>query len=316
MQSKDGLTGNMHDCQHDWPDNVRIQHGEKGIVFSKNGNYSTSFFEAFPPTSVTDSYVRGEGSSVKEAENNAFEKYLKMINCEQHDYVRKGKGESGICKLCSSTKDEVFPPVESLTCSVCNKPSSNFYFLGISEEKVDENDIESFFRKSENYCYQHYKEVLNNEFNKAKILKEFTDLNEDQVSDVVRVLYKKVSLLSLGSIDLMEDYEINRKLKRFEKRLKKALNLATKHFIKKRAEEGFLDGKPEHLWNPLFTEDAVAFTILNGIIEKDDMGIAINLMQGGVEEDFYKQVSIEIRRNMLHIFDVETKEFKNMYKKL
>jgi hypothetical protein len=63
--------------QHDWPDDVAVQGGTDGIVFNDKGpNYTTAFVEAFPNT-----FLRGEGKTLAEAEDRAWEQFQRLEAC-------------------------------------------------------------------------------------------------------------------------------------------------------------------------------------------------------------------------------------------
>ena len=50
------------EAQHDWPEDVFIQGGERGVVVGgPNGAYQTAFFEAFP-SDPRSGFMRGEGA--------------------------------------------------------------------------------------------------------------------------------------------------------------------------------------------------------------------------------------------------------------
>ena len=43
-----GVGGAMHEAAHPWPESTRVSAGN-GVVFSRNGNYTTLFMEVYPP---------------------------------------------------------------------------------------------------------------------------------------------------------------------------------------------------------------------------------------------------------------------------
>ena len=63
-----------YDCKYDW--DCFCQAGEYGLVFSSKGNYSTAFFEAFPKK--PECFLRGEGKTVEEAEEECWQKYYEL----------------------------------------------------------------------------------------------------------------------------------------------------------------------------------------------------------------------------------------------
>jgi len=46
--------GPSYVCLKPWPESCFVQCGDKGIVMSQEGNYTTAFFEAFPGTFSVD----------------------------------------------------------------------------------------------------------------------------------------------------------------------------------------------------------------------------------------------------------------------
>lgn len=66
-----------------WPENCYVQWGDSGIVFTGGkgisedinilSSYVTAFFEAFPRD--PDTFIRGEGTTIEEAERKAFAKF-------------------------------------------------------------------------------------------------------------------------------------------------------------------------------------------------------------------------------------------------
>src|SRR5690554_1975072 len=93
-------------CRKPWPENCFVQCGEKGLVFSRAGSYRTAFFEAFP-----DTFIRGEGSAIEEAEASAWESYQRQLACPGHAYDRRGDSEHGHCRLCGRLQSYAFKPI-------------------------------------------------------------------------------------------------------------------------------------------------------------------------------------------------------------
>lgn len=102
-----------------WAEDVFVQWGNCGVVFSrKKGAYTTAFFEAFPNNPKT--FIRGEGKDVPEAELDAFKKYQRYLACPEHEFEARGyTNGSGICKHCGLFMSKVFPP--HLICKHCGK---------------------------------------------------------------------------------------------------------------------------------------------------------------------------------------------------
>ena len=122
-------SGNPYECKQNWEENTGVQCGDIGAVFSKEGGYTTAFFEAFPKKPRC--FIRGEGKDVEEAELNAWNKYQKIIQCD-HEMERRDRTDGyGYCKHCSYSS-MVFEPLTK--CCKCNKPTNyiddikgNFY---------------------------------------------------------------------------------------------------------------------------------------------------------------------------------------------
>lgn len=113
-----------YECAFNWPENCSIQGGDKGVVFVEGGeSYRTAFFEAFPK--VPNTFIRGEGKSVQEAEKNAWEKYQRALSCPEHEFERRGyRNGVGFCKHCNMSSSKAFEPAE--TCYRCG---ANTYYL-------------------------------------------------------------------------------------------------------------------------------------------------------------------------------------------
>jgi hypothetical protein len=113
-----------------WPADCYVQWGSKGIVFRRDGGktYQTAFFEAFPQT-----FIRGEGATVADAERSAFAQFQRFQACAGHEFERRGyTNGAGFCKHCGMFKSKVFAP--TTTCSVCSEPTD--YSYGVDADKV------------------------------------------------------------------------------------------------------------------------------------------------------------------------------------
>lgn len=132
------LEGN-YDCHYNWPEDCPVQCGDRGVVFSKEGNYKTAFFEAFPKN--PDTFIRGEGDSIEEAEKKAWEKLLKIHACDNHEFEKRGYTNGlGFCKHCNLSKSNAFEPDQR--CVVCNT-STNW----------------AVSRKNQWYCEEHVRQI-------------------------------------------------------------------------------------------------------------------------------------------------------------
>jgi hypothetical protein len=126
--------GSYNHCNHepvcDWPYDTYIQWGDNGIVVKnltdclincdlskENTKYFTAFFEAF--VTEPDTFIRGEGYSIEDAEKNAYNKLLKYRKCTKHKFEKRGyTNGAGICKHCGIFQCDIFPPEE--ICVDCN----------------------------------------------------------------------------------------------------------------------------------------------------------------------------------------------------
>ncbi|MFE6000344.1 hypothetical protein ACFQ6C_26345 [Streptomyces sp. NPDC056454] len=102
-------------AQHDWPEDVLIQGGEHGVVFGGPRAYQTAFFEAFPG----DTFLRGEGKTLAEAEDSCWKQYQRFANCdgsgEHGPYERREyRNGAGFCTKCGTWMSNVFEPLPDL----------------------------------------------------------------------------------------------------------------------------------------------------------------------------------------------------------
>jgi len=149
-----------YECKYDWPEDCGTQYGDSGIVFTDNNleedlknpvellgqvikptkeHYRTAFFEAFP--TVPQTFIRGEGKTIEEAETSAWKKLQKHLACPAHDFERREyRNGCGVCKSCGLFASGIFEPLTK--CIVCQVPSyfscdkkDNWY----CENHVDDN---------------------------------------------------------------------------------------------------------------------------------------------------------------------------------
>jgi len=154
--ASNALARKPYACLQAWPEDCKVQCGDAGIVFGTKGSldkvissenplgelaaqatdpetYITAFFEAFPKPPV-QTFIRGEGKTIEEAEEAAFKKYQKYAACDHSmGYERRDyKNGMGFCKGCGMSSSQAFLP--STTCVVCGIPTNwssdideNFY---------------------------------------------------------------------------------------------------------------------------------------------------------------------------------------------
>jgi len=110
-------SGNPYTCKYEWP--CFVQSGDSGVVFSKEGGYTTAFFEAFP--NEPKCFLRGEGETIEEAEEDCWQRYQKVLICE-HEMDRRDRTDGyAYCKHCSYSST-VFEPLTK--CCKCKKPAA------------------------------------------------------------------------------------------------------------------------------------------------------------------------------------------------
>jgi len=184
---------NPYECKKDWPEDCFVQCGDSGIVFEKNqfnqvmngegtladsldmldtvidkekkedGFYRTAFFEAFPHTEKVDTFLRGEGKSIEEAEEDAWKQYQNFENCLKHEFDRRDRtGGEAWCIHCNMFKSEAFEPLTK--CCICQLPTTQA------------SDIEKNY-----YCPEHEKLMplelqhdWQKDWNKDRIFAPFT----------------------------------------------------------------------------------------------------------------------------------------------
>ena len=97
--------GDPYKCKQNWEEDTFVQCGDKGVVFSKKGGYTTAFFEAYPKKPKC--FIRGEGKDVEEAELNAWDKYQKIISCN-HEMERRDRVDGyGYSKLLKNNTEPI-----------------------------------------------------------------------------------------------------------------------------------------------------------------------------------------------------------------
>jgi len=106
--------GPGYECAHPWDPEIFVQCGDSGVVFTPSGSYRTAFFEAFP-----DGFIRGEGTTLAEAETAAWTQYQQHQACPGHEYERREyRNGAGFCKHCGKFKGKVFESLDR--CVICD----------------------------------------------------------------------------------------------------------------------------------------------------------------------------------------------------
>lgn len=214
--------GEGYHCLKDWPEDTYTQCGDKGVVLG-NKPYRTAFFEAFPKEPKT--FIRGEGQTVEEAEEKAWNKYQSIINCEKHYFNRVGNTETAVCHLCNLKLTQYYPPIGS--CCVCGKEHTK-------------NII-----KSKIYCIDHFLEEIQ-EINKLNKYENILDLfnieliGENNNSEEEYYLYEEYLIASYALknsfLNNMEEHEKSNYIDEMSYKFSDYLNKIVYKAFKKESE--------------------------------------------------------------------------------
>ena len=136
------------EARYPWPEDCSIQGGDDGIVFTQGsmsdalanpakgveaiasalgvmnppGSYRTAFFEAFPGS--PRSFLRGEGKTLSEAEDDCWRQWQQILACTTHDFDRKSyRNGEGICRHCGLFSMSAFPTT-SVPCVGCGESAA------------------------------------------------------------------------------------------------------------------------------------------------------------------------------------------------
>lgn len=161
------------ECTKDWPDDCFVQCGARGMVFTGNDNsleralttaegaidaltgksehYVTAFFEAFPRD--PDTFIRGEGTTIEEAEQKAWDKFQRHLACENHEFERRGyTNGAGFCKNCGLFKSAAFEPTTE--CYLCGaktyygNTNDSRYYCEVCKDQVPDELLPDFIRRA------------------------------------------------------------------------------------------------------------------------------------------------------------------------
>ena len=108
-----------YDSPHDYGDSM-VQGGNNGLVVNLKDttkSYRTAFVEAF----IDNSFVRGEGSTIEEADEACWAKIVKQRTCLGHEFVpRTYTNGAGFCKHCGYFASGWFTGEDlGQLCAVC-----------------------------------------------------------------------------------------------------------------------------------------------------------------------------------------------------
>jgi len=127
--SRPAGSGDFEEALFAWPEGTFLQGGHKGIVFVKgmNESYTTTFVEVYVPNVADSGFYRGEGATVAEAEESAWNKYQRAGNCPHHEWESRGyTNGGGFCKHCNTFGSKVIDPRDlGQFCYVCGTPTTH-----------------------------------------------------------------------------------------------------------------------------------------------------------------------------------------------
>jgi hypothetical protein len=118
--------GERYKCQHPWPADSYLQACDAEVVKTggpKNQEEECdAYFEALLLS--PDTTIMADAKTIEEAENMAWEKYQKIVNCSEHEFISGGQfNMTGICKHCDLILQNKFEP--TTTCKVCGKVTAH-----------------------------------------------------------------------------------------------------------------------------------------------------------------------------------------------
>jgi len=77
-------------------------------------------------------FIRGEGATINDAENKAWEQFNKIINCECHEFERRDYDNgAGFCKNCGLFKSDAFEPTTK--CKFCLNTT---YYMRLTDNEM------------------------------------------------------------------------------------------------------------------------------------------------------------------------------------
>jgi hypothetical protein len=177
--------GPDYQCQYPWPADCFVQcGGEADFEYKGEMKHSDGFFEAFPRS--PDTFIRGDGYTIKGAEDRAWKKYQRILNCPKHEWERRDRvDEHGYCMHCKMFASNVFEPVN--TCTGCGIPTA-----------YGQDKDHQFFCKT---CYEALPDEQLNEFSlqtRRFLRRELEEHNMEKVTaeDIGAVLEGMLDALS------------------------------------------------------------------------------------------------------------------------
>jgi hypothetical protein len=147
-------------CAFEWPHNCYVQCGGSGIVLERGApsleevfcdvakaenviarqvpHRITAFFEAFPQSPGT--FLRGEGTTVQEAEEKCWKRYQRILACAHHEYERRDRVDGYcFCKHCGLS-GMFLPPLHP--CAGCQATQYKVWSVDKNEATYCQNCFE------------------------------------------------------------------------------------------------------------------------------------------------------------------------------
>lgn len=178
-------------CKKSWSEDIFCQCGGDGVVFTEGSlektltdpketseaiktvlgdksnkkHYRTAFFEAFPNN--PSCFIRGQGQTIEEAEEQAWTKYEKIISCTNHEWDRKERSDGyAYCLKCPLSGSFLEPLTK---CVVCQTPTAKYtdknenhhclnHYYKLNVDQVVSDDDKSLFGFSKEKSQFHFLE--------------------------------------------------------------------------------------------------------------------------------------------------------------
>lgn len=201
-QARRSFSKEPYNCLKPWSENTFCQCGGDGVVFTdgslekslsdpkeqvetiktvlgeptKKKHYRTAFFEAFPKD--PSCFIRGEGTTVEEAEAKAWEKYEKILACNNHEWDRRNRTDGYVfCTKCPLSGRFLEP---TTCCHVCQTPTTRsihdedkkyyciVHYLELPVEQVVFENSWGFSKEEQTHMFLEeqlvYQELVNNNY--------------------------------------------------------------------------------------------------------------------------------------------------------
>ena len=213
--------GGSYECKYDWPEECFVQCGDEGVVFDKEDSYSTAFFEAFPKNPNT--FIRGEGKTIEDAEKKSWEVLQQYKSCSHHEFERRGyENGVGFCKHCNLFNSHAFEPLNK--CTVCGTPTHYMQVLDgnwyckehedcIPDDQLKDWQLEIRERKRREQLYteEDIKKYVTDDKIKEIMLSLFKNEGLDNISPIGRYFFSnnRLQLRPLISRNEFVKYEVH-----------------------------------------------------------------------------------------------------------